>query len=312
MLNGQLICNGTTLENQGPSMYRKVFIGAVLVVALPMLSLADEPASGELPPDYGPPISPPPPPPEGKPASGWIFLSHPHHYRTPLYYLGDRRSDDPTVSILVTLKGNVRNVHQAAVRAFERTPRVDLSIKDSPLGQFIAIASGDIVPIAGRLVKFERGEFPADYPQASIPKNVMDRGLLWTDVTDSVPAEVRPGKGWPLVLATSNPEKQSGQHRFDYKLFPDPNSNKGEFNKRPFYVKVMDITSQAKNGAKSQAEIELIARISPLQRKTVRTFSVQIGESIEHDGRAHRVLQIVPRQKIEGIGNLIGWIEVEP
>jgi hypothetical protein len=290
-------------------MNHKRLIGAVLVVAVFML--ADKWGSGEMPPDYGP-FSAPPPPPEDKPASGWIFLSHPHHFRTPLYYLGDQRNDDPTVSILVSLKGNVRNLHQAAVQAFELAPRLNLSIKDPPLDQFVAVASGDIVPIASRLVKIERREFPADYPQASIPKNGMDRGLQWTDVTDSAPAEVRPGKGWSLLLATPNPETQSGQHRIDYKLFTDPGRSKGEINKRPFYVKVVDIMAQAKEGEKSRADIEIIARISPLERKTVRKLSVQVGEPIEHDGRAHRVLKIVPPQMIEGIGNLIGWVEVEP
>lgn len=295
-------------------MHRKLLIGVTLVVVFPMFALADGPPSGAIRPDYGP-FSAPPPPPEGKPASGWIFLSHPDHFQTPLYYLGNRQSHGPTVSIVLSLKGNVRNVHQAAVQAFELAPRLNLSITDSPSNQFVAVASNDIVPIAGRLVRFKRGEFPANYPQASIPKNVMDRGLLWTDVTDSVPAEVRPGKGWPLVLTTANPEKQSGQHRIDYNLFPDPDPNKVEIQKRPCYVRVLNVTAPAEAGAKvdgkARADMEIIARISPLEQKTVRRVSVQAGESIEHNGRAHRVLRIVPPQKVEGVGNLIGWVEVE-
>ena len=287
-------------------MYRKLFIGVVFVVGVPMLSLADGPDSGEIRPDYGP-FSPPPPPPDGKPARGWIFLTHPDHFRTPLYYLRGGGRDDPTVSILVSLKGSSRDVR----RTFDLAPRLNLSINDSSLDHFVvSIASGDILPIAGRLVKFERAEFPADYPQASIPKHVMDRGLQWTDVTDSVPKQFRPGKGWPLVLATSDPEKRSGQHRINYKLFPDPNLSRPEFHKRPFYARVADITASAKEDEKSQAEIEIIAK-TPLREETLRTLSVHVGQSIEHDERAHRVLKIVRPQKIEGIGNLIGWIEVE-
>ncbi len=291
-------------------MYRKLLIAAMLVAAVPMLALADGPDSGEIRPDYGP-LSAPPPPPEGKPASGWIFLTHPDHFQTPLYYLGDRRNDDPTACILVAPKLSVRDVHQAAVQAFDLAPRLNLAIKDSPWHQFVAVASGDIVPIAGRLVKFERGEFPPDYPQASTPKNVIDRGLRWTDVTDSVPAEVRPGQGSPLVLATSDPEKQSGDYR-SYELFPDPDHRKAAINKTPFHVRVAAIAAKPGNGEKPRADIEIIARMSLLEPTTVRKLSVQVGERIEHEGRAHRVLKIVPPQKIKGIGNLIGWVEVEP
>ena len=57
-------------------MYRILFVGAVLVVAVPMLSLADGPDSGAEPPDFGVRV-PPPPPAADETASGWIFLSYP-------------------------------------------------------------------------------------------------------------------------------------------------------------------------------------------------------------------------------------------
>ena len=117
-------------------MYRKLLLGVLLVVGVPLLSLADGPDSGAIPPDYGP-FQAPSPPPAGKPASGWIFLSHPHHFRTPLYYLRDGRRDAPRVSILVSPKGNIRNVTQAAIQAFDLAPRLNLSIKDSSSGQFV-------------------------------------------------------------------------------------------------------------------------------------------------------------------------------
>ena len=285
-------------------MYRNLLISAMFVVGVPILSLAYEPDSGEIPPDYGP-FSPPPAPPAGEPASGWIFLSHPDHFRTPLYYLRDGIRDGPTVSIIMaSLKG------MSLKRAFDLAPRLNLSIKDAPLDQFVSIASGDIVPIAGRLVRFERAEFPADYPQASIPKHVIDRGLRWTDVTDSVPAELRPDRGWPLLLATSDPEKRSGQHQFSYKLFPDPDLRKAEVNKRPFYVRVAEIMVIAEEAEKSEAEIEIIAW-TPLRQQAVRKLSVRVGQSIKHAKRSHRVLKIVPPGNIAGIGKLIGWVEVE-
>ncbi len=285
-------------------MYRKLLIGAMFVVAVPMLSLADGPDSGAIPPDYGP-YSRPPAPLAGEAASGWIFLSHPDHFKTPLYHLHGEGKDGPAVTILVSRKGSL-----SALRTFDLAPRLMLNIVGSAADEYVSVASGDIVPVSGRLVKFERAKFPADYPKASIPKNVTDRGLRWTDVTDSVPAEVRPGKGWPLVLGTADSEKPSGYYRFHYKLFPDLNLRTPEIHKRPFYVRVAGITAKATEDGKSHAEIEIIEK-TQLQRKTVGRMSVQVGQFIQHDKRAHRVLKIVPPQKIKGIGNLIGWVEVE-
>ncbi len=285
-------------------MFRKLFIGAMFVLGVPLLSLADDPESGELPPDYGP-YSRPPAPAAGEASSGWIFFSHPDHFKTSLYHLHGEGKDGPAVTILVSPKGSL-----SAVRTFDLAPRLLLCIVASTSDEYVSVASGDIVPVSGRLVKFERAEFPADYPKASIPKNVMDRGLRWTDVTDSVPAEVRPGKGWPLVLGNAESEKPSNYFRFHYNLFPDPNLRTPETHQRPFLVRVVEITAKAEEDEIAHAEIEIIEKTYN-QRKTVGRVSVQVGQFIQHDTRAHRVLKIVPPQQIKGIGNLIGWVEVE-
>jgi hypothetical protein len=281
-------------------MYCRRLIIGMFVMGVPMLSLAEGPPTGALPPDYGV-YSRPPAPPAGEAASGWIFMSHPHHYQTPLYHLHGLDKDGPKIAILVAgmTSPNERGV-------FDRAPRVTLSIQGPPLEQFVSVASGDIVPVSGRLLKFERTEFPADYPKESIPQNVMDRGLRWTDVTDSVPPELRPGEGWPLVVATSDPEKQSGQHSNPYLLFPRIQESRNQ----RFYVRVADITAKSTGEKKPRAEFEIIQK-SPLQQKTVGRMSVQLGELVQHDNRARRVVQIVPTQSIARIGNLIGWVEVE-
>lgn len=281
---------------------RSLIIG-VLVMGFPMLSFAEGPPTGALPPDYGV-YSRPPAPPAEEAASGWIFMSHPHHYKTPLYHLHGEDKDGPAVSLLVArmTSPNERGV-------FDRALRVTLSFQGPALAQSVSVASGDVVPVSGRLLKFERTEFPADYPKQSIPQNVMDRGLRWTDVTDLVPPEIRPGDGLPLVVGTSDPEKQSGQHpHAPYLLFPDPRISE-KLNQR-FYVRVADITAKPTGDEKPRVEIEFIEQ-SPLEQKTVRRMSVQLGEFIQHDNHARRVLKIVPTQRIAGIGNLIGWVEVE-
>ena len=229
-------------------------------------------------------------------------MQYPDHYKTPLYHLRGEDKHGPTVTILIWPKD------VGARRAFDLAPRVTLSIQGMPPDQFVSVASGDIVPVSGRLLKFERTEFPADYPRKSIPQNVMDCGLRWTDVTDSVPPEVRPGKGWPLVAATSDPDKQSGQHSNPYLLFPDPKIPE-KLNQR-FFLRVADITANSAGDEKPRAEIEVIEKW-PLQQKAVGRMCVHQGELIRHDNGARRVLKIVPTQKIAGVGNLIGWVEVE-
>jgi hypothetical protein len=263
---------------------RRLIIG-MFVLGVPMLALAEGPPTGALPPDYGV-ISRPPAPPAGEAARGWIFMSCPDHYKTPLYHLVGVDKDGPSVTILIW-----PNVDDAR-RAFDLAPRVTLSIQGTAPDQFVSVASGDIVPVSGRLVKFERTEFPSDYPRESIPKGVMDCGLRWTDVTDSVSPEVRPGEGWPLVMTTSDPEKQSGQHSNPYLLFPDPRIR--EKLDQQFFVRVADITGVSTGNEKPRAEFEIIEK-SPLEQKTVGRMSVQQGEFIRYDNGARRVLKI-PRK----------------
>jgi hypothetical protein len=111
-----------------------------------------------------------------------------------------------------------------------------------------------------------------------------------------------------LVVATSEPEKQSGQHSNPYLLFPDPKI--AETLNLRFFVRVADITAGSPGEDKPRAEFEIIEK-SPLEQKTVGRMSVQQGELIRHDYGARRLLKIVPTQKIAGVGNLIGWVEVE-
>lgn len=299
-------------------MYRALLFAALVVMGNTLVSFADGPDTGARPPDFGL-WEVPPAPAVGEAASGWIFLSHPHaRFWTPLYHLPGGVGERPAVCLWIEPKGST---DADVYRAFDSAPRLFLSIQEDSRTYFVSIASGDILPVNGRLVKFERAKFPADYPQASIPKNVMQAGLQWTDVTAAVPVEVQPGSGWPLVLATSDPDKRSGQHRFDYKLFPDPDLNKVEIHRLPFHVRVAAIMPGSTEGKKPQADIEIISKarwipspgddLPQVQENTVQRMFVHVGQSIWHDQRAYRVLKIVPAQDIPGEGNLIGWIEIE-
>ena len=138
-------------------MCRAVLIAALLVMGNPLASFADGPDSGARPPDFGL-WEVPPAPAAGEAASGWIFLSHPHaRFWTPFYHLSGEVGDRPAVCLWIEPKGNTA---ADVNRAFDSAPRLFLSVKEHSRTHFVSIASGDILPVNGRLVKFERAKFP--------------------------------------------------------------------------------------------------------------------------------------------------------
>lgn len=103
-----------------------------------------------------------------------------------------------------------------------------------------------------------------------------------------------------------------------YELFPDPDVNKPQMQRQSHRVIVRRIWLDSEGHPRADIEIRSDRKLilSPreglptAQRYTTHYMSVRAGQSIWHDQRAFPALSVVPSQRIEGAGNLTGWVEV--
>lgn len=145
------------------------------------------------------------------------------------------------------------------------------------------VGRGDIIPIYDELYCVSLGE----------PDNV-----VLSRVTDQVPAQFRPaGKARTISLAA-----------VDDTLFWVQDA---KFKDRHEF----DLVSLEIDEKTSQAKITLTPRVSSEQGKgtskaTPMVLTVAKDELLSARGRAYKVLNVVPPQGIDGVGRLVGWIEI--
>lgn len=147
------------------------------------------------------------------------------------------------------------------------------------------LAQSDIIPIFGQLYKI----------------STVSNNVRLTNVTSQVPAEFRPRSKVSRTIETTERYKEL------FCEFDKDNSLESRI-----YDEVRGLQFDAKN---KSCEFTLIPyfqknRTAVPKRKPLKVVAKQ-GELLCTRNKCYRVLKVVPPQTIEGIGKLVGWIELE-
>lgn len=148
-------------------------------------------------------------------------------------------------------------------------------------GHYFNVTQRDVIPIYGHLYRIDC---------------VNRDDIALTRVTNDVPPELQPAtKSRTIVVgekhATLFSETYFLKRRWDLD-----------------YTVVLDIDPQK---LRAKVTLEPQGKDPPGQAaRQVVNVTVRKGDLLSARGRAYRVLNVVPPQMIDGVGNLVGWIEI--
>jgi hypothetical protein len=142
------------------------------------------------------------------------------------------------------------------------------------------------------------------FDQLYVVSDVSPGGIELSLATDRVPQELRPGLQTRTICAVAvDPELFIEQHPV-YPGREDFDEVKVEFEKATGKVIVNLEPRIGISNAPREARPPTLPARPPLKLKVAK------GEPLTARGRSYKVLNVVPPQDIEGVGHLVGWIEL--
>jgi hypothetical protein len=129
-------------------------------------------------------------------------------------------------------------------------------------------------------------------------------GVVLTRVTDRIPEEIHPGLNTRTIATVAVGADLFREQHALFNNRQDYDEVNVEFN-RSIGKAVVHLEPRMSFTPPITKEEEIASR-QPLQ------LEVKKGGLLTARGRSYKVLNVVPPQDIEGVGHLVGWIELAP